>query len=97
MERAWLREYAESLTSHPARTYFIHMKRTNLVLDEQLLKEATRLAGAKTYSGVVNLALKDLVRRAKARRILELVGSGLWEGDVGDMRADALRSRRKKR
>jgi Arc/MetJ family transcription regulator len=73
------------------------MKRTNLVLDEQLLKEATRLAGVKTYSGTVNLALKDFVRRAKARRILELTGSGLWEGDLAEMRADAPRARKQNR
>ena len=73
------------------------MKRTNLMLDERLLKEATRLAGAKTYSGTVNLALKDLVRRARARRILELAGSGLWEGDLSAMRADDRGSRRKRR
>jgi Arc/MetJ family transcription regulator len=72
------------------------MKRTNLVLDEQLLKEATRLAGAKTYSGTVNLALQDFVRRARARRILELAGAGLWEGDLAEMRADAPRGRKGK-
>ena len=73
------------------------MKRTNLVLDEQLLKEATRLAGVKTYSETVNLALRDFVRRAKARRILELTGSGLWEGDLASMRADAPRAQKRKR
>jgi Arc/MetJ family transcription regulator len=73
------------------------MKRTNLVLDEQLLKEATRIAGAKTYSGTVNLALQDFVRRARARRILELAGAGLWEGDLAQMRADAPRARKGKR
>ena len=73
------------------------MKRTNLVLDEQLLKEATRIAGGKTYSGTVNLALKDFVRRARARRILELAGAGLWEGDLAEMRADAPRARKAKR
>ena len=73
------------------------MKRTNLVLDEQLLKEATRLAGGKTYSGTVNLALKDFVRRARARRILELAGTGAWGGDLAMMRADALRDRKGKR
>ncbi len=65
------------------------MKRTNLVLDERLLEEATRLAGGRTYSGTVNLALQDFVRRARARRILELAGTGLWEGDLGRMRRDA--------
>ncbi len=73
--------------------YTIHMKRTNLVLNEDLLEEAVRIAGVKTYSRTVDMALQDFVRRAKARRILELAGSGLWEGDLSDMRKD--RPRRK--
>jgi Arc/MetJ family transcription regulator len=73
------------------------MKRTNLVLDEELLKEATRLAGGKTYSGTVNLALRDFVRRARARRILDLAGSGLWAADLAEMRADPRRPRPGKR
>lgn len=64
------------------------MKRTNLVLDEQILEEATRLSGEKTYSAAVMRALEDFVRRAKARRILDLRGSGLWEGDLSVMRSD---------
>ena len=76
--------------------YIIHMKRTNLVLDEQVLEEATRLAGNRTYSGTVNLALRDFVRRARARRILELAGSGLWEGELGEMRQDRPQPRRKR-
>ncbi len=72
------------------------MKRTNLVLDEQLLEEATRLAGGRTYSGTVNLALRDFVRRARARRILELAGLGLWEGELAEMRRDRPGSRRKR-
>jgi len=69
------------------------MKRTNLVLDEEILEEAVRVAGSKTYSSVVNMALRDFVRRAKARLILELTGSGLWQGDLAGMRQD--RPRRK--
>jgi Arc/MetJ family transcription regulator len=64
------------------------MKRTNLVPDEELLEEAARLSGVKTYSGTVELALRSFVRRAKARRILELAGAGLWEGDLSQMRGD---------
>jgi len=71
--------------------YAIHMKRTNLVLDEHLLEEAVRVAGVKTYSGAVDMALRDFVRRAKARRILELTGTGLWEGDLAEMRRDGSR------
>lgn len=66
----------------------MRMKRTNLVLDEELLEEATRVSGEKTYSGAVMRALEDFVRRARARQILDLRGSGAWEGDLGAMRRD---------
>jgi Arc/MetJ family transcription regulator len=67
----------------------LHMKRTNLVLDEKLLEEATRLSAQRTYSKTVNLALAEFVRRVHAGRILELAGSGLWEGQLSEMRQDA--------
>jgi Arc/MetJ family transcription regulator len=72
------------------------MKRTNLVLDEELLEEATRLSGEKTYSRAVERALEEFVRRARARRILELRGSGAWEGDLSRMRRDAPVPRRRR-
>ena len=65
------------------------MKRTNLVLDERVLDEATRLSGQKTYSKTVALALEDFVRRVKARQILNLRGSGAWAGNLSDMRKDS--------
>ena len=64
------------------------MKRTNLVLDEQLLDEAVRLGGERTYSRTVERALEEVVRRIKARRILDLAGSGLWDGDLSVVRED---------
>ena len=70
------------------------MKRTNLVLDETLLEEATRVSGEKTYSAAVMRALEDFVRRAKARQILDLRGSGAWEGDLGAMRRDRASKKR---
>ncbi len=69
----------------------IHMKRTNLVLNEQLLEEAQRLSGERTYSRTVERALEDFVRRIKARRILELRHSGLWHGSLSEMRDDRPR------
>ena len=69
------------------------MKRTNLVLDEELLDEALRVSGERTYSRTVERALEDFVRRAKAGRILELAGRGLWEGNLSEMRADRPRRR----
>jgi Arc/MetJ family transcription regulator len=72
------------------------MKRTNLVLDENLLEEAVRLSGERTYSRTVERALEEFVSRVRAGRILDLAGSGLWEGDLAEMRRDRTgrRSRR---
>ena len=44
------------------------MKRTNLVLDEGLLEEATRLSGERPYSRTVERALEEFVRRARPGR-----------------------------
>jgi Arc/MetJ family transcription regulator len=77
--------------------YTVRMKRTNLVLDEHLLEELTRVSGERTYSRAVTKAMEDYLRRHRAGRILELAGSGLWEGDLSEMRGDApppARSRR---
>jgi hypothetical protein len=73
------------------------MRRTNLVLREDLLEEATRLSGEKTWSKTVDRALEEFVRRMKSRQILRLAGSGAWEGDLADMRRDAPRRRAKRR
>jgi Arc/MetJ family transcription regulator len=73
------------------------MKRTNLVLDAALLDEATRLSGERTYSRAVERALQDFVRRAKARQILDLAGSGLWEGDLPTVREDRAVYRTRRR
>jgi Arc/MetJ family transcription regulator len=74
-----------------------HMKRTNLVLDGDLLEETLRLSGERTYSRAVERAMEDFVRRVKARRILELAGSGAWEGDLAEMREDRSTYGRKRR
>ena len=64
------------------------MKRTNLVLDESILDEAHRVGGERTYSRTVERALAEFIRRAKARKILELAGSGAWQGDLSVVRED---------
>jgi Arc/MetJ family transcription regulator len=75
----------------------MRMKRTNLVLDETLLKEALRLSGERTFSRAVERALEDFVRRVRAGRILELAGSGLWEGNLSEMRDDQPQMTRRRR
>jgi len=72
------------------------MKRTNVVLDTDLLEEAARLSGEKTWSATIQRALAEFVRRAKAGKIFELRGSGLWEGDLAAMRRDTPCGRKKR-
>ena len=64
------------------------MKRTILVLDAQLLEETLKVSQERTYSRAVERAMEDFVRRAKARQILTLAGSGAWEGDLAVVRED---------
>jgi Arc/MetJ family transcription regulator len=67
------------------------MKRTNLVLDEELLKEATRTLGQKTYSATVNAALKEIVRQKQVEELADFVGKLEWIGDLSEMREDRPR------
>jgi Arc/MetJ family transcription regulator len=64
------------------------MKRTNLVLDAKLLEETLKVSQERTYSRAVERAMEEFVRRAKARRILDLAGSGAWQGDLSVVRED---------
>jgi Arc/MetJ family transcription regulator len=59
------------------------------MVDEQLLAEALKLGGERTYSKTVERALVEFVKRIKARKILQLGGSGAWSGDLGEMRRDS--------
>jgi hypothetical protein len=73
------------------------MKRTNLVLDERLLVQATQVLAAKTYSAAVNTALEEVIRLRKIQSIPQFFGSGIWEGDLSQMREDRPpRGRRRK-
>jgi Arc/MetJ family transcription regulator len=72
------------------------MKRTNLVLDADILEEAVRVLGVKTYSAAVNLALKETLRVKKLQTLPQFFGQGLWEGNLAEMREDRPRSARPK-
>jgi hypothetical protein len=72
------------------------MKRTNLVLDTQLLLAAQRALGAKTYSEAVNRALAEIVRLKHVEGLTGWFGSGVWDGNLGEMRQDSPRKSRSK-
>jgi Arc/MetJ family transcription regulator len=60
--------------------------RTNIDIDDDLLAEAARIAGTTTKKATVETALRELIRRHKAGRILELRGNFDWKGDLQEMR-----------
>ena len=69
--------------------------RTTLVLDEQLLEEVRLLSGARTKRAAVETAMREFVRRKKARKLLALEGQVDLAGTVEDLirrrRADVPR------
>lgn len=62
--------------------------RTNIVLDDQLLAEAQRVTGIKTKKGVVEEALKLLLRMKQQESVKAWRGKLTWEGDLDAMRMD---------
>ena len=62
------------------------VKKTNVLLDEELVETAKQLTGSRYTRDVVDLALRRLVRNARRQRILRLVGKVKWEGDLSEMR-----------
>ncbi len=62
--------------------------RTNIVIDDKLMKEALRATGAKTKREAVELGLKTLVDLRKQERARQLRGKIRWEGNLDDMRTD---------
>ena len=62
------------------------IKKTNLLLDEDLVETAKDLTGVRFTKDVVDLALRRLVRNLRRRRILQLAGKVEWEGDLASMR-----------
>jgi Arc/MetJ family transcription regulator len=60
--------------------------RTNIVLDDRLVKEVMRLSKARTKREAVDLALREFVSRGKQRDVLALIGDGAIAADY-DVRA----------
>jgi len=62
--------------------------RTNIVIDDQLMREALRATGLKTKREAVELGLLTLLRLKKQSRIRGLRGKLDWQGDLDAMRRD---------
>lgn len=62
------------------------MARTNLVLDDKLVRKARRLTRLKTKRAIVQRALETLVRTESRKQILRYFGRGIWKGELNAMR-----------
>ncbi|MBN1625199.1 MAG: type II toxin-antitoxin system VapB family antitoxin [Deltaproteobacteria bacterium] len=62
------------------------MKRTNVVLDDNLVEECAKLTGIKTQKALIDHALPELLRNENHLKILELKGNVSWEGNLEEWR-----------
>jgi len=62
-------------------SYFL-MGRTNIEIDEGLIRKARKLTRLKTKRQIVDRALDLLVRSESRKRIVRYDGSGVWKGDL---------------
>jgi Arc/MetJ family transcription regulator len=60
--------------------------RTNIEIDDELIREALRVSGLKTKRAVVEAGLRMLLRLKRQEDILNLVGKVRWEGDLDESR-----------
>lgn len=66
--------------------YSVRMSRTNIVLDDHLIRQARRLTRLKTKRRIVHEALELLVRSEIRKGMLGYFGSGVWKGSLKRMR-----------
>jgi len=66
--------------------YALHMARTNIDIDESLIRKARKLTRLKTKREIVDRALELLVRSEARKGILPYYGSGIWKGDLKSSR-----------
>lgn len=64
--------------------------RTNIEIDDEVLREAQRITGARTKRETVDVALRELVARQRRLGILDLRGRVHWEGDLEQSRLGRL-------
>ena len=55
--------------------------RTNIVLDDELVREGLELTGSRTKRELVQTALEELVRRRKRKNLADLAGSLRFRDD----------------
>ena len=62
------------------------MARTNIELDDRLIREGMKRTGLQTKRELVHEALESYVRKQRLKDFLKLKGKVRWAGDLKKMR-----------
>lgn len=62
--------------------------RTNVVIDDKLMRDTLRATGLKTKREAVELGLRTLLRLRQQEEIRRFRGKLDWQGDLDEMRTD---------
>jgi len=62
--------------------------RTNIVIDERLMRDTLRATGLKTKREAVELGLRTLLHLRQQEAIRRFRGKLDWQGDLDAMRSD---------
>jgi Arc/MetJ family transcription regulator len=60
--------------------------RTNIELDDTLVKKAMDLTKISTKRALINKALEELIKSNTRKGMLKFIDSDIWEGDLKKMR-----------
>jgi Arc/MetJ family transcription regulator len=67
----------------------VHIMRTNIVIDDKLMRDTLRATGLKTKREAVEEGLRSLLRLKRQAEIRRLRGKLNWQGDLNAMRSDS--------
>jgi Arc/MetJ family transcription regulator len=62
--------------------------RTNIVIDDKLMRDALKATGLNTKREVVELGLRTLLRLREQAELRSLRGKVAWQGDLAAMRLE---------
>jgi Arc/MetJ family transcription regulator len=66
----------------------LHTMRTNIVIDDKLMRDALKATGLKTKREAVEMGLRTLLRLRQQEEVRKYRGKLRWEGDLENMRTD---------
>jgi len=60
--------------------------RTNIELDDVLVKKAMKITKISTKKALINKALEELIKSNSRKGMLDYIDSSVWEGNLKEMR-----------